>query len=173
MKSTGGMQTDRRQLRSRFGVDSLSKLSLPVLAQRHVACSLNAFAPRFALRSLLHFEAGCSHVFAYVFVRINVRMDCFERVMPQAWLALFDWQAVPWAAPPELRGSVLSDPKKMQGKIKGRGTSVRENLVCTWGWRGTRLIAAPCRAIGQRFAGLGKSACWRCSDAMALDGDTA
>jgi len=173
MKSTGGMQTDRGRLRSRFGVGQRSDLSLPIRVQRHDACSLNAFASRFALRSLLHFEAGCSHVFAYVCVHINVQMDCVKRVMPQAWLALFDWQTAPWTAPPELRGSVLSDREKMQGKIKGRGTSVRENSVCTWGRRGTRLIAAPCREIGQRLAGLEESACWLCSDAMALDGDTA
>jgi len=173
MKSTGGMQTDRGQLRSRFDVGQRSDLSLPMLAQRHGACSSNAFASRFSLRSLLHFEAGCSHAFAYVRVRINVQMDCLERVMPQAWLALFDGQTVPWAAPPGHRGSVLSDREKMQGKIKGRGTWPLENPVCTWGWRGTRLIAASCREIGQRLAELGESACWLCSDTMALDGDTA
>ena len=173
MKSTGGMQTDRGRLWSRFGVGPLSDLSLPIRAQRHGACSLNAFASRFALRSLLYFEVGCSHALAYVCVRISVQMNCSERVMPQAWLALFDGQAVPWAAPPGLSGPVPAGPRKMQGKIKGRGTWPLENPVCTWGWRGTRLIAAPCREIGQRLAELGESACWLCSDAMALDGDTA
>jgi hypothetical protein len=49
MISAGCMHTDRRFLWSRFSVDLLSDLSLPILAQRHCACSLNAFAPRFTL----------------------------------------------------------------------------------------------------------------------------
>jgi len=38
-----------------------------------------------------------------------------------------------------------------EGKIKGRGTSVFEKPVCTWGWRGTRLgrqrAARRCNAL--------------------------
>ena len=49
------------------------------------------------------------------------------------------------AASPGDRIPELSGRGKMQGKIKDRGTSVRENPVCTWGGRGTRLECVACR----------------------------
>jgi len=49
------------------------------------------------------------------------------------------------AASPGHRIPELIGRGKMQGKIKGRGTSVRENPVCTWGGRGTRLGRVACR----------------------------
>lgn len=158
MKSTNCVQTDRRALWSRFCVDSLSDLSLSILAQRHCACSLNA---------------DSSHFLAHVCVRSNVQMDCPECAIPQAWLALVGRPAARDAAPPGHRSPVPSGRGKVQGKIKGRGTSLRENPVCTWGWRGTRLIAAPCREIGQRLAGIGESACFARQAALVLDGGTA
>jgi len=61
---------------------------------------------------------------------------------------------------------------KMQGKIKGRSTQPLENLVCTWGWRGTRLRAAACRKSAQHRFGIGESACFGRLAALALDGGT-
>lgn len=36
-----------------------------------------------------------------------------------------------------------------EGKIKGRGTTLCEKAVCTWGWRGTRQREAACREGAQ------------------------
>jgi hypothetical protein len=119
MKSTGCMQTDRGALRSRFCADVLSELSLPMLAQRHCAYSLNAFAPRFALHPSLRLRASSLHFFAHVCVRSNVQMACPVRAMPQAWLALVGRQAAQDAAPPVHRSPVPSGRGKVQGKIKG------------------------------------------------------
>ncbi|WP_155835095.1 hypothetical protein [Herbaspirillum sp. RV1423] len=138
MKSTGCMQTDRGSLRFRFCVDVLSELSLPILAQRHCACSLNAFAPRFSLHPLLRLRNSSSHAFAHVCVRSNVQMACPERAMPQAWLALVGRQAARDAAPPGHRRPVPRGRGKVQGKIKGRGTSARRKPCLHVGWSGTR-----------------------------------
>jgi hypothetical protein len=173
MKSTNCVQTDLRALWSRFCVDSLSDLSLSILAQRHCACSLNAFAPRFVQHPSLRLSAGSLRFLAHVCVRSNVQMDCPECAMPQAWLALVGRPAARDAAPPGHRRPVPTGRGKVQGKIKGRGTKPLENLVCTWGWRGTRLIAAPCREIGQRLAGIGERACFARRTAPVLDGGAA
>ncbi len=170
MISTGFMQSDRVALSSGFCVDLLSDLSLSILAQRHCGCSLSAFASHFALHPSKRPVAGCLHFFAHVWVRSNVQMDCPERAMPQAWLVLVGRQAARVAAPPGHRRPVPSGRGKVQGKIKGRGTSSPENPVCTWGWRGTRLIAAPCREIGQSLAGIGERACFARRTAPVLDG---
>lgn len=173
MRSTSWMRTDRVASWSRFCVDLLSDLSLSILAQRHCACSLNAFVPHFALHSSLCLRAGSLHFLAHVCVRSNVQMVCPERSMPQACLALVGRQAARDTAPPVHRRPVPSGRGKVQGKIKGRGTSLRENPVCTWGGRGTRLIAAPCREIGQRLAGIWESVCFARRTAPVLDGGTA
>ena len=60
----------------------------------------------------------------------------------------------------------------MQGKIKGRGTSLLGKPVCTWGWRGTRQGTAVCRESAQRSAGNGEGACFARLAALALDGGT-
>ena len=173
MKSADYMQTGRGALWSRFCIDVISDLSFPILAQRHRGCSLSAFASHFALHPSKRPVAGASHFFAHVCVRSNVQMACPEHAMPSAWLALVGRQAARGAAPPGLRKFVPSGRGQVQGKIKGRGTSLPENPVCTWGWRGTRLIAAPCREIGQRLAGIGERACFARRTALVLDGDTA
>ncbi len=173
MKSANCMRTDRGTLPSRFCIDLLSDLPLQILAQRHCACGLNAFAPRFALHSSLLLMAGSVHFLAHVCVRSNVQMARPARDMPQAWLALVGRQAAQNAAQPGHRRPVPPGRGKVQGKIKGRGTSLRENPVCTWGWRGTRLVAAPCREIGQRLAGIEKSACFARRTAPILDGGVA
>jgi len=100
----------------------------------------------------------------------RVQTTCPERVMPAAWRAFAGRQAAPCAAPPGHRIPVLSGREKMQGKIKGRGTPLREKSVCTWGERGTRLIAAPCRVVRQCLVGLEKSACFSRSATLVLDG---
>lgn len=61
---------------------------------------------------------------------------------------------------------------KTQGKIKGRGTQPLENLVCTWGWRGTRQWTAACRESAQSRIGIGESAYFGRLAALALDGGT-
>ena len=63
--------------------------------------------------------------------------------------------------------------RKMQGKIKGRGTRPLENPVCTWGWRGTRRGAGACRDSAQCRGGIGEDACFVRPAALLLDGDTA
>ena len=134
---------------------------------------IDAFRSLFVLYPLLCLRAGFLHSFAHVCVRSNVQMACSECAMPQAWLALVGLQAARDAALPGHRSPVPSGRGKVQGKIKGRGTSLPENPVCTWGWRGTRLLAAPCREIGQRLAGIGESACFARRTAPVLDGGTA
>lgn len=62
---------------------------------------------------------------------------------------------------------------KMQGKIKGRGTWPLGNIVCTWGWRGTRQGVAACRESAQFRIGIGEDACFVRPAALLLDGDTA
>ena len=173
MKPTGCMQTDREPLRSRFCVDALSELSLPVLAQPHCACSLNAFAQRFSLHPLLRLRNGSSHAFVQVGVRPNVQMACPERAMPQAWLALVGRQAARDAAPPGHRRPVPSGRGKVQGKIEGSGTLPVHKRVCTWGWRGTRYLAAPCRNICQSLVGIGETACMARPGRMTLAGVSA
>lgn len=132
-------------------VDMLSGVPLAMRSQCRYTRSANA--------SALHFV-----------VSPHVQTACPERAMPATWRAFAGRQAAPCAAPPGHRIPVLSGWEKMQGKIKGRGTTLREKSVCTWGWRGTRLIAAPCRVISQCLAGIELSACFSDSATLALDG---
>lgn len=173
MKSADRMQTDRSLLRPRFCVDVLSDLSLRMLARPHCACSVNAFASRSALHPLLRLRNSSSHAFWQVCVRSNVQMACPVRAMPQAWWALVGRQTTRDAAPPGHRIPVPSGRGKMQGKIKGAGTLPAHKRVCTWGWRGTRYLAAPCRDVGQSLVGIGETACMARSGRMALAGVSA
>lgn len=173
MKSTNCVQTDLRALWSRFCVDSLSDLSLSILAQRHCACSLNAFAPRFVQHPSLRLSAGSLRFLAHVCVRSNVQMDCPECAMPQAWLALVGRPAARDAAPPGHRRPVPTGRGKVQGKIEGSGTLPAHKRVCTWGWRDTRYLAAPCREVCQSLAGIGETACMARFGRMALAGVSA
>lgn len=88
--------------------------------------------------------------------------------MPQAGLALAGGRA----APPGHRTPVPSGAGQMQGKIKGRGTALREKPVCTWGERGTRRGAAPCREQHQGRTGIGETACIAPSGALDCAGAT-
>ena len=117
------------------------------------------------------------HAITYLHVRSgrrsNVQTVCPERAMPMAWLAFACRSAAPCAAP---QGHCIPVPLgrgKMQGKIKGRGTSLRGKPVCTWGWRGTRLVAAPCRVDSQCLVGVEESACLARLASTVLDGPTA
>jgi hypothetical protein len=114
-------------------------------------CGARAFAPRLARHS-------------------PVQTACPERAMPQVWLALAGGRAAPCAASPGHRTPVPSGRGKMQGKIEGCGTTVRTKPVCTWGWRGTRLIAAPCREQSQSRVGIGETTCIAPSGALDCAG---
>jgi len=173
MRSTGCMQTDREYLRFRFCVDVLSDLLLPMLAQLHCACSLNAVAPRFTLHLLLRLRNSSSHTLGQFGMRSNVQMACPERGKPQAWLALIGRQAARDAAPPTHRRPVPSGRGKVQGKIEGSGTLPAHKRVCTWGWRGTRYLAAPCREVRQSLVGIGETACMARSSQMVFAGVSA
>lgn len=133
----------------------------------------HALAWRFALHKSLRLRVDSLHFLAHVCVRSNVRMDCPERSMPQVWLALVGRQAAQDAAPPRRRSPVLSGRGKVQGKIEGPGTLPVHERVCTWSWRGTRHLAAPCRDVGQRLVGIGEIACTARSGLMALAGVSA
>ena len=87
------------------------------------ACRAGAFAPHIALRS-----AQPS----------NVQASCLERARPAAIAAFAGALAAHAAAPPGRRCLERQRKAKAEGKIKGRGTWPLENLVCTWGERGTR-----------------------------------
>ncbi|HEI6810284.1 TPA: hypothetical protein SJ426_003613 [Yersinia enterocolitica] len=103
-------------------------------------CSARAFTPHTAWHS-------------------PVQTACPERAILQAGLALAGGRAAPCAAPPGHRIPAPSGRGKMQGKIKGRGTVLREKPVCTWGGRGTRPMAAACRQQQQCQTGTGETAC--------------
>lgn len=165
MRSTNFMQTDRRPLRSCFCVALQSDLSLPMPAQRQRVRSLNVFAQRLIASSM--------RLVAHVCVRSNVQMDCPEPAMPQAWLALVGRQATGNVAPPTHRRPVPSGRGKVQGKIEGSGTLPTHKRVCTWGWRGTRHLAAPCREIRQSIVGIGETACMARPGRMVFAGVSA
>ena len=143
-------------------IDVLSGVSLRLRSPRCRACSASASAPRFAPHPLLR----CA-------VHSPVQTACPERSTPAAWRAFAGRPAAPCAAPPGHRIPVRSGRGKMQGKIKGRGTALREEPVCTWGWRGTRLITAPCREVTQCLVGIGESVCFVRRTTSILDGGTA
>ncbi|MDX4953651.1 hypothetical protein [Delftia acidovorans] len=105
-------------------------------------------------------------------VHSNVQTACPERAMPAAWLAFAGWPAALCAAPPGHRIPVPSGRGKMQGKIEGCGTKVRTKRVCTWGWRGTRYLPAPCRELVQSLVGLDETACMPRHGPMACAGTT-
>ena len=147
MRSTSWMRTDRVASWSRFCVDLLSDLSLSILAQRHCACSLHAFVPRFALHSSPCLRAGSLHFLAHVCVRSNVQMVCPERAMPQACLAL------------------------VGGRL--RGTQRRRGTAAPCRQAGERCRArlkgpARCRPISESARGVGAArAIWRHRAAMS------
>jgi hypothetical protein len=129
-----------------------SGVSLRCPSPRRFACSAGAFAPQVARH-----PAQPS----------NVQASWLERARPMAVAAFAGGLAASSTAPPVRRRQERKRQAKAEGKIKGRGTQPLENLVCTWGWRGTRQEAAACRESAQRRIGIGEGACFapwlRCS----------
>ncbi|PHP77175.1 hypothetical protein [Pseudomonas aeruginosa] len=125
------------------------------------ACSAGASAPRFAQH-----PAQPS----------NVQASCLERARPAApgvsICAFAGGLAAGAAPPPGRRRPERQRGAKAEGKIKGRGTWPLENLVCTWGERGTRHGAAACREGTQCRIGIGEVACFVRWTALVLDGAT-
>lgn len=132
-----------------------SGVSFCWLSPRRHACSACAFALHFALPA-----AQPS----------NVQASGLERGWPAALAAFAGALAANSAAPPGRRRPQRQRRAKAEGKIKGRGTGPLGNLVCTWGWRGTRQGAATCREGAQCRFGIGESACFVRWAAMTLDG---
>ena len=102
-----------------------------------------------------------------------VQASCLEHARPVAVVAFAGGLAARNAAPPGRRGPERKRGAKAEGKIKGRGTWPLGNLVCTWGWRGTRQGAAVCRESAQCRIGIGEGACFARPAALVLDGGTA
>jgi hypothetical protein len=148
----------------------LSGVSVSMSAKRYPACIVSAFSSRFSLRSSLHSPVEFLHAFAHASMRPHVQMACPGRAMPVVWLAFVGGSATQDAAPPGHRIPVPSGRGKMQGKIKGRGTAWRRKRVCTWGWRGTPILAAPCRWLRQSRVGIEEAACLLRLRAMGLEG---
>lgn len=123
-----------------------------------------------AMRSLCRRKRSASASALHSRVHSLVQTACPERATPAVWRAFAGRQTAPCVAPPGQRIPVLSGREKMQGKIKGRSTTLREKPVCTWGWRGTHLIAAPCRVVSQCLVRIENSACFARSAMLGLDG---
>lgn len=115
-------------------------------------------------------SASALHVAQHSATLSPVQASCLERARPRAVGAFPGALAANSAAPPGRRCPERQRRAKAEGKIKGRGTSPLENLVCTWGERGTRSGAAACREGAPCRIGLGKAACSVRWTATALDG---
>lgn len=154
-------------------IDVLSGVSFSMQPVCHCACISGASAPQLSVHLggiVLH---AIAHLHARSGVHPHVQMACPERAIPMAWQAPAGRQAAHRVAPLEHRITVPSGRGKMQGKRKGGGTSLREKPVCTWGWRGTRPVAAPCRIDSQGLVGIEESACLARWASTLLDGGTA
>lgn len=123
-----------------------------VLPQRHGPCRRARRARAFARHTAQH-PALPSHVQA----------SCLERTRPAA--LIMRARAFPGA----LAAGAASAPGQhcrermreagVQGKIEGRGTTVRARPVCTWVLDGTRPRAGACRWWSQCLIGLGPAVC--------------
>lgn len=125
-------------------VDVLSGVPMGMCSPCRHACSAGAFALHFARHPLwllrcmvLH---TCAPVHAHFGVHPHVQIVCPERTQPAASRAFADGLAASSAVPPGRRCQERQRGAKVEGKIKGRGTLLREKAVCTWGWRGTRWL---------------------------------
>ena len=134
-----------------------SGVSFRLLLLCRRACSAGAFASHFALP-----PAQPS----------TVQASCLEHGRPAALAAFADGLVASGAAPPGRRCRERKREAKAEGKIEGCGTRVRAKPVCTWGWRGTRLMAASCRDSSQCLAAIGESACLARQGATGLPGAT-
>jgi hypothetical protein len=102
----------------------------------------------------------------------NVQASRLERARPMAVGTFPGALAACTAAAPGRRSLERKRQAKAEGKIEGCGTPPPANPVCTWGWRGTRPIAAPCRETSQRLTPLHKTACHTRPDTLAYPGIT-
>ena len=119
------------------------------------ACRAGAFAPHFTLPA-----AQPSHVQA----------SCLEHGGPAAIAVFTGARAARAALPPGRSCRERMREANAEGKIEGRGTTVRAMPVCTWVWRGTRHREASCRQWRQGLAGIGNTVCRMRSGAMGLAG---
>lgn len=115
-------------------------------------------------------SASAPHVAQHPATHSPVQASCLERARPMAVAAFPGALAESSAVPPGRRRLERQRGAKAEGKIKGRGTWPLENLVCTWGERGTRSGAAACREGAQRRIGAGEVACFVRWTATVLDG---
>jgi len=117
-------------------------------------------------------SASASHVAQHPASLSHVQASCLERARPVAVGEFAGALAACSTAPPGRRRPERQRRAKAEGKIKGRGTWPLENLVCTWGWRGTRHGAAACRKGAQCLVGIHEAACFVRWTAPVLDGAT-
>lgn len=136
-----------------------SDVSFPWSSQCRRACSAGA-DPAYRAPHFAQAPAPSSYVQA----------SCLEHARPMAVAAFAGGLAASSAAPPGRRRLERKRGAKAEGKIKGRSTMPLENLVCTWGWRGTRHEAAACREGAQCRIGIGESSCFARRTAPVLDG---
>ncbi|MCK4144392.1 hypothetical protein ACI2S5_07965 [Ralstonia nicotianae] len=140
-------------------------LCFVMLSRASSCCSSPCYRACSARASALHFTQHPAQP-------SRVQMSCFERTRPTAAVAFAGRLAASSAAQPGRQSMERKRQAKAEGKIKGRGTQPLQNLVCTWGWRGTRQGAAACRESAQRRIRIGGSACFTRLAALALDGGT-
>ncbi|MEB5485025.1 hypothetical protein QMA69_10440 [Burkholderia pseudomallei] len=93
---------------------------------------------RRACRASDDFAYSALHVAQHPATLATVQASCLERAWPMAVAAFPGARAASSTAPPSRRRPEQRRRAKAEGKIKGRGTSPLENVVCTWGERGTR-----------------------------------
>lgn len=127
---------------------------------------------RCACRASDDFAYSALHVTRYPTMFSPVQASCLERARPMAVAAFPGVRAASSAAPPGRRCPERQCRAKAEGKIKGRGTPPLENLVCTWGERGTRHGAVACREGAQRCIRVDEYACFVRWPAPVLDGAT-
>jgi hypothetical protein len=133
----------------------LSGASFRLLLLCRRACSASAFAPHFALP-----PAQPSHVQA----------SCLEHGWPVAIAVFAGALAAGAALPPGRNCRKRTRETNAEGKIEGRGTTVRAKPVCTWVWGSTRHRVASCRQQRKCHAGIGNTVCRIRSGAMGLAG---
>ena len=131
-----------------------------------------SFRRRSVCRRTCSASASAPHFAQHPARRPHVQASCLERARPVAVAAFAGALAASSAAPPGRRRPERQRRAKAEGKIKGRGTWPLENLVCTWGERGTRHGAAACREGAQCRIGIGEVACFVRWTALVLDGAT-
>ena len=128
-----------------------SGVSIRWLCACRRACSASASALHFVLPS-------------------HVQASCLEHAWPAAIGVFPGALAARAAAAPGHHGRERMREAGVQGKIEGRGTTVRAKPVCTWVWGSTRHRVASCRQQRKCHAGIGNTVCRIRSGAMGLAG---